>query len=67
MVSGEIQNFVGIHPTHKAVDGIQSGSSAEVKDSMLQEFDHFHSDILKIIRSVVSNTSPTGSADRSTA
>ncbi len=67
MDSGEIQNFVGIHPTHDAVDGIQFGNSAEVKDSMLQEFDHFHPDIIRIFRFVVSSASPTISTDGSTA
>ena len=38
MDRGEVQNFVGIHPTQEAADATQSSSSAEVKDSMVQEF-----------------------------
>ena len=54
--SGEVQNFVGIHPTHSGVDGVQSRIAAEVKESMLQEFSHFHPDILKIFRFAVFDT-----------
>ena len=45
MDSGEVQNFVGIHPTQEALNGTPSSNSAEVKDSMVQEFSHFHPDI----------------------
>ncbi len=67
MGSGEVQNFVGIHPTQEAVDGIQPSNSAEVKDSMVQEFRHFHPDIVKIFRFAVPRASPTNFTDRSTA
>ena len=65
--SGEVQNFVGIHPTQEAVHGIQSGSSAEVKDSMVQEFSHFHPDIVNIFRFALPTSSTTIFSDRSTA
>lgn len=64
--SGEVQNFVGIHPTQEGVDGIQPSNSAEVKDSMVQEFRHFHPDIVKIFRSAVPSSSRTSFTDRST-
>ena len=65
--SGEVQNFVGIHPTPETVEGVQSGNSAEVKDSMVQEFRHFHPDVVKIFRFGISSASPTSFTDRSTA
>ena len=54
--SGEVQNFVGIHPTRSRVDGVRSRITAEVKESMLQEFSHFHPDILKISQFTVFDT-----------
>ena len=59
MDSGEVQNFVGIHPTQEAVHGTQSSNSAEVKDSMVQEFGHFHPDIVKIFRFALPTSSTT--------
>ena len=64
--SGEVQNFVGIHPTQETVKGVQSSNSAEVKDSMVQEFRHFHPDVVKIFRFGVSSASPISFTDRST-
>lgn len=58
--SGEVQNFVGIHPTRSEVEGAHSSSAAELKVAMLQEFSHFHPDILKIFQSVISNVSSIG-------
>ena len=65
--SGEIQNFVGIHPTQEAVDGMQPSNSAEVKESMVQEFRHFHPDVVKVFRFAIPSTSPTSFTDRSIA
>ena len=48
--SGEVQNFVGIHPTRDESEGEEPRSAVQEKDSMLREFSHFHPDILKIIR-----------------
>ena len=49
MHSGDVQNFVGIHPTRN--EDTESGpqSAAIVKDSMLQECSHFHPDIVKML------------------
>ena len=67
MDSGEVQNFVGIHPTQEALNGTPSSNSAEVKDSMVQEFSHFHPDIVKVFRFALPTSSPTSFPDRSTA
>ena len=67
MDSGEVQNFVGIHPTSEEIDRIQPSNSAEVKESMVQEFHHFHPDIVKLFRFAVPSASPTSFTDRSTA
>ena len=66
MDSGEVQNFVGIHPTPEAVAGTQSCNSAEVKESMVQEFRHFHPDVVKLFRFGVPSESLTNITDRST-
>lgn len=66
MDSGEVQNFVGIS-TQESVDGTQSSNSAEVRESMVQEFSHFHPDIVKIFRFALSTSRPTSITDRSTA
>lgn len=58
MDSGEVQNFVGIHPTPKTVEEVQPSNSAEVKDSMVQEFRHFHPDVVKIFRFGLSSARP---------
>lgn len=65
--SGEVQNFVGIHPTPETVEGVQSGNSAEVKDSMIQEYRHFHPDVVKIFQFGLSSASAINLTDRSTA
>ena len=67
MDRGEVQNFVGIHPTQEAVDATKSSNSAEVKDSMVQEFSHFRPDIIKTSRSALPTSSPTSFTDRNTA
>lgn len=59
-ISGEVQNFVGIHPTRGEVEEAHSDGAAELKDAMLQEFSHFHPDILKIFQFVISNVSSIG-------
>ena len=67
MDSGEVQNFVGIHPTPEAVARTQPCSSAEVKESMVQEFRHFHPDVVKLFRFGVPSASLTNLTNRSTA
>ncbi|KAL9130126.1 MAG: hypothetical protein Q9217_001600 [Psora testacea] len=46
MVCGNVQNFVGIHPTRDATHVMPES----MKDGMIQEFGHFHPDIVKILR-----------------
>lgn len=59
MNSGEVQNFVGIHPTPETAEGIQPSDTAELRDSMVREFRHFHPDIIRIFKFVESSVSPT--------
>ncbi len=42
--SGEVQNFVGVHPTD-----FKEGDTEAAKDSMLKEFGHFDPRIVKIM------------------
>jgi len=41
---GDVQNLVGVHPTH-----VHGDEKPDLKAEMLQEFGHFHPDVLSII------------------
>ncbi|MCJ1277609.1 hypothetical protein MMC21_005423 [Puttea exsequens] len=45
---GDVQNLVGIHPTEHVPNFDGTFFAKDAKDSMLQEFDHYHPDILKL-------------------
>ncbi|KAF3405242.1 hypothetical protein DPV78_003195 [Talaromyces pinophilus] len=46
--SGEVQNLVGIHPT-RTIPG-NGDNLQDIKASMLEEFAHFHPDLLELIK-----------------
>lgn len=56
---GEVQNFVGIHPTRSKEAEKQAEFKKDARTSMLHEFSHFHPDILGIMRSVNHSHAPS--------
>jgi len=50
--SGEVQNFVGIHPTRDKQSEGRAEFADNARESLLSEFSHFHPDLLRIFRFV---------------
>lgn len=47
ITSGTVHNFVGVHPTPKNED---NPATEEVSAQMVEEFAHFHSKIVRLLR-----------------
>ncbi len=47
--SGEVQNFVGVHPTPTRPADFKEGDTEAAKGSMLKEFGHFDPRIVQIM------------------